>query len=133
MKDFVPIFVLDAKLSSVLEELTKLEIFIHWPTLGTSKEEIENLLDKNFWEVGASGKRYDREIVLRVLEERTRKQNLEVWINKDFHCSEIAADSFLLTYTLDQGARLTQRSSIWRKYEAGFKLVYHQGTVVENN
>ncbi|MDP3581046.1 MAG: DUF4440 domain-containing protein [Ignavibacteria bacterium] len=121
------------KLSDVLEELTKLEIFIHWPSTGTTRQEIENLLDEKFWEVGASGKIYNREIVMRVLEERTHKQNNEVWIKKDFQCAEIAADNFLLTYTLAQGERLTQRSSIWRKYENGFKLVYHQGTVVENN
>ncbi|MDP2036986.1 MAG: DUF4440 domain-containing protein [Ignavibacteria bacterium] len=121
------------KLSDVLEELTKLEIFIHWPSTGTTRQEIENLLDEKFWEVGASGKIYNREIVMRVLEERTHKQNNEVWINKDFQCAEIAGDNFLLTYTLAQGERLTQRSSIWRKYENGFKLVYHQGTVVKNN
>lgn len=121
------------KLSDILEELTKLEIFIHWPSIGTTKQEVENLLDENFWEVGASGKIYNREIVLRVLEERTHKQNNEVWINKDFHCTEIAVDNYLLTYCLAQGERLTQRASIWRKYENGFKLVYHQGTVVEKN
>lgn len=121
------------QISEVLEELTKLEIFVHWPSIGTTKQEIENLLDESFWEVGASGKRYNREFVLRVLEERTHKQNNEVWVNKDFQCAEIAADNFLLTYTLAQGERLTQRASIWRKYENGFKLVYHQGTVVENN
>lgn len=133
MNDNEPTLTVDQKLVDELNELTKLEIFIHWPTLGTTKQAIENLLDKNFWEVGASGKRYDREFVLRVLVERTHKQNTEVWINKNFHCSEIAENNYLLTYTLAQGARVTQRASIWRKYETGFKLVYHQGTVVEND
>jgi hypothetical protein len=124
--------VTEKKLLSILDELTRLEIFIHWPTTGTTLQEIENLLDEIFWEVGASGKRYSREFVLRVLEERTHKQNNEIWVNKDFHCSEMAENNYLLTYTLAQGARVTQRSSIWRKYETGFKLVYHQGTVVAN-
>jgi len=118
------------QVSEVLEELTKLEIFIHWPTLGSTKQELENILAEDFWEVGASGKRYNRGIVLLVLDERTRKSNTEVWINKDFHCAEISKGNYLLTYTLCQGERLTQRSSIWRESENGFKLVYHQGTIV---
>ncbi|MFA7420083.1 MAG: hypothetical protein WCZ90_10400 [Melioribacteraceae bacterium] len=121
------------QVSEVLEELTKLEIFIHWPTFGSTKQELENILDEDFWEVGASGKRYNREIVLRVLEERSKKHNSELWINKDFHCAEIAEDNYLLTYTVTQGERLTQRSSIWRKSENGFKLVYHQGTIVSKD
>lgn len=125
-----PILKTEERLLSVLEELIKLEIFIHWPTLGPTKQELENILDENFWEVGASGKRYNRDIVLRVLEERTGKANPEVWINKDFHCAEISAGHYLLTYTLCQGERLTQRSSIWRKKGERFKLVYHQGTIV---
>lgn len=125
-----PILKTEERLLPVLEELTKLEIFIHWPTLGSTKQELENILDQNFWEVGASGKRYNREIVLRVLEERSKKHNHELWFNKDFHCAEIAEDNYLLTYTVTQGERWTQRSSIWRKSENGFKLVYHQGTIV---
>lgn len=71
--------------SDVLEELTKLEIFIHWPSIDTTKQEIENLLDENFGEVGASGKRCSQEFVLRIFIERTHKQNND---DKDFRCSE---------------------------------------------
>lgn len=128
-----PKLVTEKKLKHILDKLTKLEIFIHWPTISTTKQEIENLLDENFWEVGASGKRYNREVVSKVLEERANKKNGEIWTNSNFHCTEIAENNYLLTYTVAQGERVTQRSSIWRKYETGFKLVYHQGTVVENN
>ncbi|MEW6195719.1 MAG: peptide deformylase [Bacteroidota bacterium] len=82
--------------SDVLEEFTKLEIFIHWPSIDTTKQEIESLLDENFWEVGASGKRCSQEFVLRILIERTHKRNNDVWINKDFHCSETVERSSAL-------------------------------------
>ncbi|HEY9112631.1 MAG TPA: hypothetical protein VIM92_12770 [Rhodanobacteraceae bacterium] len=42
----------------------------------------------------------------------------------------MAPDVYLLTYTLRQGARLTQRSTIWRRVGEDWKIVFHQGTVV---
>lgn len=114
----------------VLKELTELEIHIHWPALGTSKQDIENLLDENFWEVGASGKKYDREIVLKVLLERAQKKNREIWASENFQCTLLAENIYLLTYTNYQGERKAERSSIWKKFDSGYKLIYHQGTIV---
>lgn len=119
------------KKSEVLELLTGLEIFIHWPKFGSTKEQIENLLDENFWEVGASGNKYEREFILKVILERAQKNYPENWKNENFQCSQLSENIFLLTYTLYQGDRKTERSSIWEKYESGFKLVYHQGTIVK--
>lgn len=49
---------------------------------------------------------------------------------KTFHCLEIAPDNYLLTYTLFQGERVTRRSTIWRRSTTGWKILYHQGTIV---
>lgn len=46
--------------------------------------------------------------------------------------TEIAADNYLLTYTLFQGERVTRRSTIWRRTGEGWKIMYHQGTIVED-
>ncbi|HEX4029604.1 MAG TPA: hypothetical protein VHX20_04530 [Terracidiphilus sp.] len=41
-------------------------------------------------------------------------------------------DVYLLTYTLLQDAtRLTRRATIWQR-TAGWKIVYHQGTIVQD-
>jgi hypothetical protein len=38
----------------------------------------------------------------------------------------------MLTYTLVQDAiRTTRRLTIWERTDAGWKIVFHQGTVVE--
>ena len=116
--------------NELLKELTSLEIFIHWPAIGTSKQILENLLDKNFWEVGASGKKYDREIVLNVLLERAQKENPEKWASENFQCTLLAENIYMLTYTNYQGERKTERVSIWKKIDSRFKLIYHQGTIV---
>jgi hypothetical protein len=85
---------------------------------------------ETFWEVGASGRRYSREYVLAELERRRAHPTEEVWQTRDFHCLEIAADNYLLTYTLLQGERVTRRATIWRRTPKGWKIVYHQGTLV---
>lgn len=49
-----------------------------------------------------------------------------------FHRPELAPDNFLLTYTLYQGERATRRATLWRRHGAAWKIVYHQGTIVED-
>jgi len=84
----------------------------------------------DFWEVGASGRRYSREYVLDILEERVASPPDDAWQIEDFHCAEIANANYLVTYTLNQGLRVTRRATIWRRAADGWQAVYHQGTVV---
>jgi hypothetical protein len=50
---------------------------------------------------------------------------------EDFHCQKLATDLYLLTYTLtQQKTRKTRRSTIWQKTAEGWKIVFHQGTVI---
>ena len=72
------------------------------------------------------------EYVLNLLEERYANPQEEKLETKDFKCQEIAKDNYLLTYTLLQGERITIRATIWRKYNNDWKIVYHQGTIVED-
>jgi len=93
-----------------------------------------------FHEVGASGRRYSRESVLDGVVKRYEAPQYDgiesppesSWKTMDFECLEIAANNYLLTYTLIQGARVTRRATIWRRNGAAWKIVYHQGTIVEN-
>uniref|UniRef100_A0A0S6YZK2 DUF4440 domain-containing protein n=2 Tax=Mizugakiibacter sediminis TaxID=1475481 RepID=A0A0S6YZK2_9GAMM len=121
----------DPALASVLEELRAREPIFHRPEFGTTRADYEAMMDEDFWEVGASGKRYSREFVLAVLEERRRNPVEERWETRDFHCRALGADTYLLTYTLRQDARLTRRATVWRRAPQGWKIVYHQGTLVQ--
>lgn len=121
----------DPALISVLEELRAREPIFHHPEFGTARADYEAMMDDGFWEVGASGKRYSREFVLEVLEERRRNPAEDRWEARDFHCRALGADTYLLTYTLRQDARLTRRATIWRRAPQGWKIVYHQGTLVQ--
>ena len=123
----------DPKLLGVLAELRCREPIFHRPELGTKREDFESMTTADFWEVGASGRRYTRKYVLDALEEQHRSPVEEVWETTDFRCQELAVDVFLLTYTLrQQGGRITRRATIWRRSADGWKIVFHQGTIVQN-
>jgi hypothetical protein len=71
--------------------------------------------------------------VLDELERRYSAPHNDVWETRDFHCRRLGPDIFLLTYTLLQDSRrLTRRSTIWQSTGDGWKIVYHQGTVVQD-
>lgn len=127
-----PNLVTDPKLEGVLNDLIRREPIFHRPEFGASRSDFEAMTEPTFWEVGASGRRYSREYVLDVLEERHQNPVEEQWEARDFHCQEIAPDNYLLTYTLLQGERITRRATIWRRTDSGWKIVYHQGTIVED-
>jgi hypothetical protein len=120
-----------AHLRAVLEELKRREPIFHRPEWGTTRADFENMTDPAFWEVGASGRRYSREFILDTLEDRALKGYEDIWETLDFHCLDIAPENYLVTYTLLQGARVTRRATLWRRTSSGWKILYHQGTVVD--
>jgi hypothetical protein len=122
----------DAALLDVLEELKSREPIFHRPEWGTTRPDFEKMMACDFWEIGASGRRYSREYALEVLEERRRNPAPDVWSASEFSCRELAKDLYLLTYTLLQDhTRRTRRTTIWRRTETGWQIVFHQGTIVE--
>jgi hypothetical protein len=141
----------EPSLTDILAELSAREPIFHRPEFGTTRADFEKMTVEDFWEVGASGRIYSRSEVLDTLEKRysrphrdvqegeVREGNVQerdvlendVWETMDFRCRKLAPDVYLLTYTLIQdGTRHTRRSTIWQRTTGGWKIVYHQGTVV---
>lgn len=55
----------------------------------------------------------------------------DIWETKDFELTKMASDNYLLTYVLIQDkTRHTRRSTIWRKVNGQWKILYHQGTII---
>ncbi|MFI6506412.1 DUF4440 domain-containing protein [Streptosporangium sp. NPDC050855] len=121
----------DERLRDVLDELVRREPLFHRPEFGTTRADFEALTAPDFWETGASGRRYSRAYVLDALEERHKDPPAEEWKTSDFHCRELAADVYLLTYTLVLNGRVTRRATIWQHGSRGWTVLYHQGTVVQ--
>lgn len=128
-----PALITDPALLGVLEELKAREPIFHHPELGTTRADFERMMVQDFWEVGASGRCYAREYVLTELEKRYAGEYKNVWEATDFHCRKLAEDVYLLTYTLLQGPRKTRRSTIWQRTPAGWRIVFHQGTIVQDS
>ena len=128
--DMEPNLVTAPEHMAVLDELIQREPLFHRPEFGTTRKDFERMTAPTFWEVGASGRRFSRQFVLDVLEKRYENLTEDVWEIGGFHCLEIAADNYLITYTLIQGERVTRRATIWRRTAEGWQIVYHQGTIV---
>lgn len=126
-----PHLVVAESLVPVLEELKRLEQLFHSVAPDATAQQLEELVASEFWEVGASGRRYSREYVLNVLKARVRCHSEEEWEANGFHVFEVAAGNYILTYTLRQPGRVTRRTTLWRNVEGAWKAVYHQGTLVQ--
>ena len=123
----------DPRLDGVLAELQGREPIFHRLELGTSRADFEAQTAPDFWEVGASGRVYGREVVWATLEERYADPGYaasDAWAAADFAVREIAPDTYLLTYVLRQDDRVTRRLTVWQGSAGQWRILYHQGTVV---
>jgi len=133
MSSHEPTLTTDPALADILRELAALEPIFHHPEHGSSRADFERITPPDFWEVGATGRRYSRAFVLDVLDQRRLHPESEVFETSDFYCRLLAPDVYLLTYTLLQNdRRLTRRSTIWQHTPSGWQIIFHQGTIVQD-
>lgn len=123
----------DPELLRILEELRSREPIFHTARFGATIEDFTRSTAPDFWEVGASGRRYSREFILRHLGANPPcDADSAGWKCSDFAVRRLGPDTFLLTYTLLQVDRLTRRATIWERTSDGWRILYHQGTVVSS-
>ena len=122
----------EPRLNDVLRDLVAREPVFHHPELGSTRADFERQTAADFWEVGASGRRYSREFVWSVLEARYAGADADEWLTRDFRCREVGPETYLLTYTLEEGDRVTRRLTVWQRTGTGWQTLYHQGTVVSD-
>jgi hypothetical protein len=121
----------DPDLQPVMDELRSREPIFHTQRFGRSLEDFERSTAPDFWEVGASGRRYSRDFILGMrAKDELVDADIAGWKTSAFGLRRIGPDCFLLTYTLDQAGRLTRRATIWEKAPTGWRILYHQGTIV---
>ncbi|AUN41736.1 DUF4440 domain-containing protein [Tsukamurella tyrosinosolvens] len=120
----------EPELREVLAELRRREPVFHGPSW-RSLADFDDAVAPDFWEVGASGRRYSREHVRAVTEQRIAAPPDESdWETSEFQVRAMGASVYLLTYTLAQGDRVTRRLTVWRRRENRWTVMFHQGTVV---
>ena len=94
------------------------------------QEYMNRILAPDFFEFGRSGRIYTREETLNA---PPQKINARLPL-KNFQVHPISDDVALVTYiseVADDELEIANRSSLWRKTETGWQLVFHQGTAVK--
>jgi hypothetical protein len=119
-------------LEGVLRELCPMEPIFHTKAFGLTASDHERRVADDYWEVGASGRRYSREFVLRLLAEKPPVDAEEAgWKCSEFGLRSLGPGTmYLLTCTLDQAGRITRRATVWHRGREGWRILYHQGTLV---
>jgi hypothetical protein len=123
----------DPELLPILDELRRREPIFHTAEFGATAAEFERATAPEYWEVGASGRRYSREFILAWAEDSLDHfvdAEAAGWRTKDFGLRRLGPETYLLTYTLDQAGRRTRRATIWQSSENGWRILYHQGTII---
>ncbi|MFC9587282.1 DUF4440 domain-containing protein [Streptomyces yangpuensis] len=101
------------------------------PGVRTSRVLTDRLLDPEFVEVGASGRRWDRRSMLAALPEMEGGAEDGPWYEPSGMTGvELAPGVVHLTYETVIDGRRARRSSIWRRSDdgAGWRMYYHQAT-----
>jgi hypothetical protein len=122
----------EPELLPVLDELRRREPIFHNPEFGSTTAEFEHRTAPDYWEIGASGRRYSRNFILRELTRSIPYVDAATagWQTSEFGLRRLGPETYLLTYTLDQAGRRTRRSTIWRRSEDDWQILYHQGTII---
>ena len=124
----------DPQLQPILDELRSREPIFHTERFGKSLEDFERSTAPDFWEVGASGRRYSRDFILGMrAQEELVDADAAGWKASGFGLRRLGSECYLLTYTLDQDGRLTRRATIWENAKEGWRIGYHQGTIISAN
>jgi hypothetical protein len=123
------VMAMDAKV--LLDTLRTLEVALHQPAVRSDRRKLDRLLRDRFREFGRSGGIYTKAEI--VTEFAHHPRTYEVW-SQDFRVEPLSEGLALLTYRsahingdgeLD---RHTNRSSLWRLTQDGWKMLFHQGT-----
>lgn len=117
--------------SPLVDELRALELRLLDPELRRSPDALEELIDEDFTEFGASGRQFDRDAIVEALGSESPRECTVT----DFRVTSLAPDVALVTYRVESAgtsdSRASLRSSVWKRRDGRFRLHFHQGTACE--
>ncbi|MFI1168843.1 DUF4440 domain-containing protein [Streptomyces sp. NPDC020801] len=119
--------------SDDIDEAVAGELRLMDPRVRTSREAARRLLDPEFVEVGASGRRWTLEEMLAALPEMSGGSTDAPRYEPSAMAGVVLAPGLVhLTYETAIGGRRARRSSLWRKRSeaTGWQMYYHQATPV---
>jgi hypothetical protein len=128
-----PILSTDPALLGILEELKRREPIFHRSEFGTTRAAFEAMMHADFWEIGAPAGATPESTFWPNSKNDTNSPTKTYGRRANSTAVVWRPISTCLTYTLIQDEiRKTRRLTIWQHSQAGWKIVFHQGTVVED-
>ena len=127
------------------KHIEELELRLLDPKVRKSSDQLNKLLADDFYEIGASGKVYNKKDIISLL---PTGPMFKFELISNFTVAELADGLMLIGYDLKEEKRITKRTSIWRKNqpppqpspasEGGsnqnpYQMIFHQGTIVQES
>ncbi|HET6855757.1 MAG TPA: DUF4440 domain-containing protein [Streptomyces sp.] len=100
------------------------------PDVRASPALVSELLDPEFVEFGASGRRWDAASILTVTSAGPADPGAPVQVS-GMSGVLLAPGVVHLTYRTDDSGRRARRSSLWRLTASGWRMYFHQGTLTD--
>lgn len=111
----------DENVSQIIQQL---ELALLEPSNRKSIDNLNRRIADDFMEIGSLGKIYTKQDVLHDLPlEDSRK-----FVVEDFLVKVFLEDVALTTYKVTEGSITSLRSSIWKRVDGEWAMVFHQGT-----
>lgn len=108
-----------------MNNIYKLELSLLQSDVRKSPEKLNELIADNFVEFGCSGRIYNkREVISGLADEAPLEFSVE-----NFSTSKLSESVVLATYKATSFLDTSLRSSIWKKHEGKWQMVFHQGTI----
>jgi hypothetical protein len=114
--------------------LKRLEMRLQLPSVRTSRPQLDALLDDEFLEFGSSGATYNKRQVIAALLADPESRQPRYATMQNMRVVWLAPEVALVTYRSQKSrpgavqAERANRSSIWRKSDGRWQMLFHQGT-----
>src|SRR4051812_21871045 len=117
--------------NGVTEQIRNLELKLLDPSVRSSHKELDALLADDLFEIGSSGRTYDKAAIIEALRNEVPVETTLTGFGVTMIAENAALALFRISAkTPEPGKmRVTLRSSIWRKEIGSWRLVFHQATL----
>lgn len=117
--------------------IKRLELRLQLPSVRSSRVQLDQLLADEFMEFGSSGKIYDKRQIIQALVADPKSQMPRHPALRNVKTMWLGDDVVLLTFRSTQTRAGTtdrlfaNRSSIWKRSNGRWQMLFHQGTRIE--
>ena len=91
---------------------------------------LEELIDDDYKEIGKSGKVFNKEDIIEYLSNLKEDRNITIY---NYNCRKISTNTFLVNYITKNNNDNSFRTSIWKKENNKFKIIFHQASLYLEN